>query len=133
MHENIVAYKEKLPSTRSASLKTSRKAANQPIAQTSLLLQSGSERPQNIGETKESKHITPETLNQYSNELKKGRVKNSLGNRSYDIESNGQTYRRNRQGIRPSQHANIDSNFMRTLIQNLSRNQLLTLNQDKLQ
>ena len=38
-------------------------------------------------------------------------MKNSLGNRSYDIESNGQTYRRNRQGIRPSQHANIDFNF----------------------
>ena len=53
----------------------------------------------------------PETRGQSTNEWKKGRVKNTLGNRSYEIESNGQTNRRNRQDIRPSQHAEIDPNM----------------------
>ena len=70
------------------------------------MLQSGSERTQINRERREN-----ETLGQSTNEWKKGGVKNSLGNRSYEIESNEHTNRRNRRDVRPSQHAEIDPNM----------------------
>ncbi|XP_062619835.1 uncharacterized protein K02A2.6-like [Saccostrea cucullata] len=66
-------------------------------------------RPLDIGE---KVHIAPpETLGHTDNEWRKGTVKHSLGNRLYEIESNGQTYRRNRRDLRPSQLADTDAHM----------------------
>jgi hypothetical protein len=67
----------------------------------------------------------PETLGHSAGEWRKGTVKNSLGNRSYEIESNGQTYRRNRRHLRLSKHINADMNPYEDIEQKPVQHQLV--------